>query len=787
MEGETIMYVPLIGRAGGMGIIEIHGLISKSFTNLKRFERNPEVIRAMIAAKDYSFMDHTRLYRLPNTRIGGVVSEADNRDYNVSSYQVVQGKITEVVHESNGVVYFGGSRYNVQWEDGLREKVCTGLDLLKMYKNTPQSLGCTTVITEELLQLLLSQAGEIGVILEQQRILETLQRTQKSLNVPNLKDDDISDRGLHAILQTVMNIRETCLIGVDYEHEDHHSIHHATLNVLIKKNPLVKQVARQVVRTPQQVVNLFLTMKKKHNAAPKKANAAGEKVSDEHVEDPMLHLSHEEENRQIESDDAHADHHNVLFPRRGHLISENGVCYLIVEDEKKSSTSTLEWVCVELSISPLFHWRSYPCCSEFYLVILKSKNLNRESHINDLKCIEEVSKMISAALKISCEKAFRKNHRKDLMIEVEHALVEWRDLSSTALICDKIIDIASRAAPFTNIYAGVVCPGAKRLIFEACSEHSHMKGIELTPDEGISFSVVETQESIVINEGDTNKSKLIGVGSTVKVKYGKIFSLAKITRNRGHGFYDVEYAPKDKEVGVSIDRIYPLITSFRMKQFGAYKFPVFCIPLRHKSKALGVLILDTFDRVPRAPYDPQPEPGLKVFLEHLGKVLGSTIDIHKKKKALKAASKVSNNSNSTHQDLFDAFFNIIFHNLLYISSAIIVKVLPRLTSTRNVEVATDVKSSASKSTVLTSSTAVSAPIKAVTDTDLAPSRPSTAINTLIPKVAEKKPTIFDMKLNSKNVPPPKAAVKEEKRVLTAAEVDASERIQVLDSRGTLRK
>lgn len=94
----------------------------------------------------------------------------------------------------------------------------------------------------------------------------------------------------------------------------------------------------------------------------------------------------------------------------------------------------------------------------------------------------------------------------------------------------------------------------------------------------------------------------------------------RITRNRGHGFYDVQYGPESfipREAGVPIDRILPLVTSYRMKSFGQFKFPVLFIPIKHRDKSIGVLGMDTFDGVVHAPYDPQPEPGLKLFLEHL--------------------------------------------------------------------------------------------------------------------------------------------------------------------------
>jgi hypothetical protein len=68
---------------------------------------------------------------------------------------------------------------------------------------------------------------------------------------------------------------------------------------------------------------------------------------------------------------------------------------------------------------------------------------------------------------------------------------------------------------------------------------------------------------------------------------------------------------------VPLERISPLITSYRMKSYGEFKFPVMSIPIKHRDKVIGVLGMDTFDGVLHAPYDPQPEPGLKLFLEHM--------------------------------------------------------------------------------------------------------------------------------------------------------------------------
>lgn len=125
------------------------------------------------------------------------------------------------------------------------------------------------------------------------------------------------------------------------------------------------------------------------------------------------------------------------------------------------------------------------------------------------------------------------------------------------------------------------------------------------------------QETLLVEKGFVDKSKLIAVGDYVNVRYGKVEFKAKILRNRGHGFFDVEYSATEKEVGVPLDRISPLVAAFKMKAFGAFNYPLLVIPVRHRTKSIGVLSMDSFENVERAPYDPQPEPGLKLFLEHL--------------------------------------------------------------------------------------------------------------------------------------------------------------------------
>lgn len=98
---------------------------------------------------------------------------------------------------------------------------------------------------------------------------------------------------------------------------------------------------------------------------------------------------------------------------------------------------------------------------------------------------------------------------------------------------------------------------------------------------------------------------------------------------------------------MDISRITPSHTAFRMKLLGENVgrgggfvsvggepslFPFLSVPLRHGAKGIGVLSLDSISRLPRAPYDPQPEPSMLLFLQHVGKLLGGFLDLQGKRK-----------------------------------------------------------------------------------------------------------------------------------------------------------
>ena len=123
------------------------------------------------------------------------------------------------------------------------------------------------------------------------------------------------------------------------------------------------------------------------------------------------------------------------------------------------------------------------------------------------------------------------------------------------------------------------------------------------------------------------------------------------------------------EAGVDIKRIVPRHTAFKMAQLGGItRFPFVCIPLRHREKGLGVLGMDGLGDVPRAPFDTQPEYGLQKFLEQLGRILGTTIDLQRRKVSLKALNIVTQNVNSGISEVLEAAREAITDNMYFVET-----------------------------------------------------------------------------------------------------------------------
>ena len=132
-----MVYIPLLGGNGrnAVGVIEIHGLVMEGVTDFSKYKRPEATIRGMIEKKDYSFRKFVNLWRKPLDRSGGVIPKKiakKSEIYDQGCYPVVRGKVIEANETLNGVPYFGGARFTVVWEDGLREDAIPPQDFMQV-------------------------------------------------------------------------------------------------------------------------------------------------------------------------------------------------------------------------------------------------------------------------------------------------------------------------------------------------------------------------------------------------------------------------------------------------------------------------------------------------------------------------------------------------------------------------------------------------------------------------------------------------------------------------------
>lgn len=382
--GETVIYVPLIGSAGGLGVIEIHGLRSPSLTNTKNFQRSAELVTSLIKAQDFSFIKHTRLWRLPSARSGGEVSELDKKDYSKAPFPVVQGKITAAITELHGVPFFGGARYNLRWEDGLVEEAVPANNLIEVYKNTPQSLGCTSEVTEELLEELMKYASEAAITIENQRTVEALRRTQDSVNVPNLRDMDICERCLSSLIGIVRGMREACLVGFEKLNlEGTIEDKPYKMHLLQRKNPKVRVITRGLNHNPVAMAEKYMLDREKltQGINPRPVSQATKSRSvfkDKDDEDAKVI-------KQMLASDL------IVYPD------------VTVEERKYEhrKDSGVEWIVTEIALPSYYRWPQRVSCSRFFLVTLKEKEPNEQAQLGDLYSIEAISKILKTSFTVS--------------------------------------------------------------------------------------------------------------------------------------------------------------------------------------------------------------------------------------------------------------------------------------------------------------------------------------------------------------------------------------------------
>ena len=601
--GETVVYVPLLGKGGGVGVLEIHGLFSDGITDNTSFERPVQAIKSMIDAKDYKFTETVRLWRLPSGRSGGL-AQVSRTDYNKAQYQIVCGKVSGVATEKNGIPYYGGARYTITWEDGLVEDGLTATEFLKLYAQTPQSLGCCTELNPILTETLLKLGEDIGEMLEAQRARDAMNFLGKRLHYSNLSDVEIADRSFDTILTTIRGIRECGFIGYNNSSNEH--------VVLTQKQYAIKAADKKRTQSISSVISKYNELKLKNN--------------------------------------------------------NDGSFNPLVIDEGLSQ----EWVLFSIPLPTNYHWKGSHDYIRFYVYMVRSKHPISAVAALELSLYCSLINTFLQAINYSWEKHTRNIVRKELQRTIETKVGEWRLLSLEEM-CHNVISSIVHILPGANVYIGVIEKISLNIQFVACNETSQMVGKALSPGEGMSNEIIARVATAIIKDEDMDKISKLKEGTLCQVYYGKKLFPAKITKVCGHEKYNIVYlnegsddeSNSSKESGVDISRIIPSHLAFQMKHFGDIELPYVCIPLRNRNKGIGVLCLETLNKIPRAPYDDQPEPGLLKFLESVGRIIGSTIDVQRKKSSLKKLSLIATNKNSTVEDIFEGAVTCIKENLYF--------------------------------------------------------------------------------------------------------------------------
>jgi Ca2+-dependent lipid-binding protein len=599
--GEAVVYVPLLGKRGGVGCVEIHGLFSDELTDPARYERRTAALHSMILKQDFRFIHSLRLWRLPSQRLEYASDEQRTR-FSRNDYHLVCGRITEVVHTRNGVPFVGGAHYAINWEDGWFEEAVSAQELLKTYANTPASLGTSSALDLKLMDDLLKLGHAAGVLLEQQRTKDALMKLRKSLMIPSLGEQDVFERTLDIALANVRGIK----------------------------------TARMCVWDAVTLEAIELSTR--YNTG---------NVSTERSETDITRVS--------------VDSATPFVPE---IVTE-------------INNELVEWVTVEVEVPSGYTWRNNNVRRRFFASMLRLKILSGKGAAAEVLIFQDIIKEYTNAVQIKWERDQRAKQRKDLIKTIEGKLFSWKSLPMQD-ICQNTTQVAATVLPGADVYCGVLMPGANSIQFLAATSGSKMVDKVLNRPSGVSFPVIETLDTAVINKGDDKKSQYLIEGAGCQVYYGKKAFAGRIYKVRGHEKYDVEYLELQTyrvEAGVDVSRIVPQHTAFKMKHLGGpFQTPYVCIPLRHRDKGLGVLCMDTLDQVPRAPYDTQPEYGLQKFLEQLGRILGTTIDLQRKKMSLQELNVVSQNVNSELDDVLDAARKAVTDNMYFVETVQVCRV-----------------------------------------------------------------------------------------------------------------
>lgn len=681
------MFVPLIGPTLVHGVLEIHGLLTTELSSALQCRRPVDAVRNMLNRQDYTYVQQARFWKLEKVANYAKIDQPN-------SSMVMSGRISEVVYSKNGIPFFGGPRFNILWEDGKTDTELTAGELLNIYQETPQSLGSITILDDVVSERLYDYSLKAGSFLETRKTEIFLHQLSRKLRILQLNAVGIVEMILQSIPNIITDIKEIVFIGFNYRFNEMKTlVNHSPIGASAKEAMSNASINASFSLSAFDIAQQMI--KEEAAAANKKRRFKSE--SQQNIDDGRVFTKVD---RQSNSMWAGIE---LRVPEKFQWAKSSDYSrFFFIFQKKLFLNSYVKSPTNQISSTP-----ASPTNRPNSAFLSPPEELLPFDHDVFLGATKQIESKISFIWHLEQ----RKKGFRETIKQLEGILLENRNLS-----LKEIYDIFLSNIPQkwlrADIYIGILKSGATQLDYLACNESSKMLGKSLKRgnDGGISFDVIDTGKTLIFNQADLDKKKQLSEGCTIGILYGKKQYMGKLLTHRGHEKYDVIYDFDQKvEPGVDISRIIPLNIAFRIKLFPKAKLPFIVVPVRNRNKCIGVLGVDNIDYeclidtslLPSSASTSSAGKGgnniksakqsisadansvityavdedLQTFLEQLGRLLGSAIDVKLKKNALQSMYTVAKNQNSELKDLFTSALEVIFTCSCYITGMIIYEYL----------------------------------------------------------------------------------------------------------------
>lgn len=114
----------------------------------------------------------------------------------------------------------------MQWENGEVDEEMSSHDLVKVYQQTPQSLGCCNCLDDAFMEKLLEVGRCAGNLLEARRINSFLKHLKSSLSVPNLRYSSVADICLQSLNSMITGGCESFLVAYNNSTKELKTLNH---------------------------------------------------------------------------------------------------------------------------------------------------------------------------------------------------------------------------------------------------------------------------------------------------------------------------------------------------------------------------------------------------------------------------------------------------------------------------------------------------------------------------------------------------------------------------------